>query len=136
VIDPSAPALGGEPQPEPADKIRIPRADPEQIRLGFIAALQKAAPAEGTAAAQLLAHLLEAGDAERHRERVSAFLGACEARDEAAFMADAMQIVSGTRQRLRGLSIIEHQEQMPRIDGNPGTELILDPLTCALPSGG
>jgi hypothetical protein len=34
------------------------------------------------------------------------------------------------------MSIIEHQEQMPRAEGNATTDLVLDPLTCALPSRG
>jgi hypothetical protein len=52
---------------------------PEVIRAGFVANLEKAAPAEGTPAAVLLANLKNTDDTTAHKARLGAFTHACAA---------------------------------------------------------
>jgi hypothetical protein len=102
------------------------------VRAGFIANLQAANPDPGSAAGQLLASLQAADDAAAHRQRVKDFVAACNARDDAAFMSDALQVVHNQRRTAAGLAVFEFAETMPDIDSSPMSGAHLDPATCEL----
>lgn len=66
----------------------------DAIRQGFIDNLTAAAPAEGTAAAALLAHLQNAEDETTHKEARDAFITACKGRDKAEMVRDVVRVNS------------------------------------------
>lgn len=127
---PSAPP---PPPPPSGTGIVIPKAEPAAIREAFIAALQKAAPPAGTPAAELLASLSDTSDAASHRERVDAFLAACEARDERPFVDDVLRFTQLTKGLMRTTtSLIEHSEQLSQTMLPVAASAHLDPATCTL----
>ncbi|MBK8235688.1 MAG: hypothetical protein IPK74_09050 [Deltaproteobacteria bacterium] len=108
-------------------------ATPTRLREGFVTALQAAAPAAGTPAAELLANLGDTDDSGSHRTRVAAFAAACDARDDRAFVDDVLRVTQLSRELLRTTtSLIEHPEQLPRTELPVSAAAHLDPATCAL----
>ncbi|MEM6994791.1 MAG: hypothetical protein AAF721_30030 [Myxococcota bacterium] len=127
--------LGGaiDPSPtRPSSQVKIAEANPETIRKAFLDALSQTAPARGTAAATLLAHLQNTADVAGHHARVDAFLKSCGERPAEALMRDALRVAHGLRRRTANMAIIEHPEQMPTTNLDDGL-VTLDPVTCALP---
>lgn len=114
------------------DPTLLREATAETVRAGFIAKLQAENPEPGSPAGQLLASLQAADDAANHRERVKAFVAACDARDDAAFMADTLQVVHTQRKAAAGLHVFEFAETMPDINSSPMGGAHLDPATCEL----
>lgn len=128
------PATGTDPTPmPPAAGTTIDEATPANIRAAFIAALTAAQPAAGTPAAELLAKLQAEGDAQTHRDRVDAYLAACETRPARDLVDDVLRHTHRVRQLLRSTtSLIEHPEQMPTMTASVAASAHLDPATCML----
>ncbi|MBK8237761.1 MAG: hypothetical protein IPK74_19695 [Deltaproteobacteria bacterium] len=83
------------------------------LRAAFIANLQAANPAAGTAAADLLTSLQAADDKAAHTARVDAFLKACEDRDERELMDDAFKIRQWQHDIAFTLPIFEFEQTLP-----------------------
>jgi hypothetical protein len=107
----------------------------EQVRAGFIERLTAAEPDPASAAGQLLTNLQTPGDADAHRQRVSEFFAACNARDPAALAADVVRTVSQRRELARGTHLFEFEATMPvdELVHEPGQRL--DPVSCELVTG-
>lgn len=117
-------------QAEPDVSAAVVAAD---IRAAFIANLQAANPAAGSAAAQLLANLQNADDGAAHTARVDAFLKACEDRDERALMDDAFKIQTWQRDIAFGLPMFEFAQTMPENTKlSVGASAHWDPATCTV----
>jgi hypothetical protein len=110
----------------------LPKDLPAQIRDGFIAELEKAKPAEGTAAAQLLANLRSANGTSLHPQRVAEFFAACNARPETDRVRDVLAAVSAARSHARATPLIEHEASLPVDDLHVDPDTALDPKTCEL----
>jgi len=112
--------------------VDIPPDLPQRIREGLARALEDAAPAEGTAAAQLLAHLSAPGDSAQHAQRVAEFFETCNARPEPERIMDVLHAISAQRNAARELPLFEFDATLPVDDlaANPAT--FLDPATCTL----
>lgn len=104
--------------------------DVATIRALFIANLKKANPAAGTPAAELLANLQNTADSQAHVDRVSAFLKACEDRDERQMMDDAFKIQSWQRDTAYQLPVMEFAQSMAETKLNVSSTIHLDPTTC------
>lgn len=100
----------------------------DQIRDGFIANLQAADLAEGSAAAQFLAHLENAED--DHDAKVTSFVDACKARDGQEFMTDAVKVAVAYRNVATRLPVFEFPATMPQATMNVDPELRFNPDTC------
>jgi hypothetical protein len=121
-----------DPMP-PTAGTTIAEATPASIRAAFIAAIEQSQPAAGSAAAELLAKLQAQGDSASHRERVDAYLAACETRPARDLLDDVVRHTHLVRQLLRTTtSLIEHPEQMPTITASVPASAHLDPATCTL----
>ncbi len=121
-----------EPMP-PTAATTITEATPANIRAAFIAAIEQSQPASGSPAAELLAKLQSEDDAASHRERVDAYLAACETRPARDLLDDVVRHTHLVRQILRtATSLIEHPEQMPTMTASVATSAHLDPATCTL----
>jgi hypothetical protein len=117
----------------PTAATTISEATPENIRAAFIAAIEATNPAAGTPAADLLAKLQATDDATTHRDRVDAYLAACETRPARELVDDVLRHTHLVRQILRTTtSLIEHPEQMPTITASVAASAHLDPATCTL----
>ena len=112
--------------------LELPADLPKQIRDGFIAELEQAKPAEGTAAAQLLANLKEADGTSLHPQRVAEFFAACNARPEADRMRDVLAAISAARTHARSTPLIEHEASLPVDALSVSSDAALDPKTCEL----
>ncbi len=112
--------------------VEIPPDLPKRIREGFVASLQAAAPAEGTAEAQLLAHLSTPNDSSQHAQRVAEFFAACNARPEAERIADVLFAISATRNAARELPLFEFDATLPLDDLSANPAAFLDPVTCTI----
>lgn len=111
----------------------IAEPEPAAIRAAFIAAIEAAAPAAGTPAAELLLNLLDPQDGAVHRGRAEAFVAACGARDDRPFVDDVLRTNQLAKELVRSTtSLIEHSEQLSetQLDVEPSARL--DPSTCAL----
>ena len=104
----------------------------ERIRAGLIANLEAASPAEGTPAAALLTNLSTRDDVAAHDQRVNDYVAACRARDQGAFMTDAMLMLSAARTAASRLSVFEFAATMPVDDLQPPPGIRFDPGTCEL----
>jgi hypothetical protein len=100
---------------------------PDAIRTGFLANL----PSSG-AGAELAGHLGNNADAGDHQAAVDAFVAACDAREEADFMADCMKIVSQRRAQARELTVFEFAATMPQDTLNVSAEARFNPTTCVV----
>jgi hypothetical protein len=116
------------------------------IHSGLIEALERAEPAAGTPAAELLANLRTPDTADTRNATVAAFTAACEARNRqtvsiqvgsktkaiSAFLVDAMQVISLNRRIARDLEVFEFPATMPedQLDVPAGTRL--HPVSCEL----
>jgi hypothetical protein len=107
------------------------------IRAAFIANLEKAKPAAGTPAAELLASLKDSADNKKdpkdpktHVGKVEAFLAACEARDERQMMDDAFKIQTWQRDTAYQLPVMEFQPTMATTKLEVSSSIHLDPATC------
>jgi hypothetical protein len=110
----------------------VAEATPDTLRAAFIANLQAANPEAGSSTAQLLNSLQDTADAESQRARVKEFLTTCEGRDDAAFMADVLQVIEAGRAQASGLSVFEFPQTMARLASAPPSGARLDPSTCEL----
>ncbi len=130
----TCPAVGPTtPPPAAAGGITIALAEPAAIREAFVAALQKAAPAAGTPAAELLASLQDTADAAAHRERVASFVAACDARGDRELVDDVLKFVQLTRGLVKTkTSLIEHAEQLAETNLPVASSAHLDPASCVL----
>lgn len=99
----------------------------DKIREGFIANLGSSG-----AAGELAEKLGNPADSGDHQAAVDAFITACEGRDEAEFMADAMQIVSQRRAEARGLNVFEFPATMPQDSLSVSADARLNPTTCVV----
>ena len=102
------------------------------IREGFIANLTAADPADGTAARELLDHLLTPNDAAAHEAAAAEFIAACNRRDPEPLAEDILRIVSGRRNLARELPMFEFEATLPHDDLAADPRARLDPLTCEL----
>lgn len=112
--------------------VEIPPDLSKRIREGFIASLTAAAPAEGTAEAQLLANLSTPDDSGAHAQRVSEFFAACNARPEPERIADVLHAISAVRNGARELPLSEFDATLPFDDLSASPATFLDPTTCTL----
>jgi len=112
--------------------VEIPPDLAQRIRDGFVASLETAAPAEGTPAAQLLAHLQAADDSAAHAQRVADFFTACNARPEGERLADVLHAISAQRNAARALPLFEFDAALPIDDLAADPATFLDPQTCTL----
>jgi hypothetical protein len=116
------------------------QADPEvtaavtaaDIRAAFIANLEAANPAAGTAAAQLLDNLKNVGDGSAHGARVDAFLKACEDREERALMDDAFKMQTWQRNNAVTLPVFEFPATMAKTNLNVSSAAHWDATTCTV----
>jgi hypothetical protein len=102
----------------------------QSIRDGFVANLQKSAPAAGTPAAVLLANLTNATDADQHVARVKVYSDACAALGSRAFLENALQIVSLNREKARDRPELEFPASLPRDNLMVHQDARLHPKTC------
>lgn len=115
-------------------------ADPEvtaavtaaDIRAAFIANLEAAKPAAGTAAAQLLEHLKNVGDGSAHTARVDAFLKACEDREERALMDDAFKMQTWQRNNAFSLPVFEFPATMAQTNLKVSSAAHWDAASCTV----
>jgi hypothetical protein len=110
----------------------VASATAESLRNGLIANLQAANPAADSPAGQLLAHLLEADDAQAHRSRVREFLQTCGARDQASLMTDVLEVVTLQRETAGREHVMEFPATQPKTNLNPPAGTHFDPVTCEL----
>jgi hypothetical protein len=101
------------------------------IRAGFVDALRAASPAPSSAAGALL-EALEAADGADLVDRARRFVDACRARPPAAFMADAVAVISLLRDKARKLTLLEFAETLPVDDRSMPQTARLDPVGCEL----
>ncbi len=101
---------------------------PDRIREGFIANLGSSGEA-----GELAGKLGNPGDKGDHQAAVDAFVTACQGRNEAEFMADAMKIVSQRRAISRNLNVFEFPATMPQDSLNVGATARFDAATCVVP---
>ncbi len=135
VSDRGCAACPGEEAKFATPLVELPPDLPQQIREGFIAELERAAPAEGSAAAQLLAHLKEADGTSLHPQRVAEFFAACNARPEAERVRDVLAAVSAARSQARSTPLFEHEATFPVDELSVAPDAALDPVTCELVEG-
>ena len=100
----------------------------QQIRDGLIANLGATDPAEGTAAAELLAALSDADD--DHNARIDAFFTACNARDKTEMMRDVARVASVMRKHAMGEHAFEFPQVMTVDNLSDSPDLKFNPETC------
>lgn len=102
----------------------------DEITAAFIEELEADNPAEGSAAAQLLANLTE--DDTDHAGTVKTFVDACKARDKAEFMEDANRIAGLRREQSRSMAVLEFLPSMPSNNHGLSANAKFDPVTCEI----
>jgi len=123
----------GTPAPDASDAKIVAEATPTALREAFVASLTASNPAEGTAAAELLAHLSTPDDGPAHQADVDAFLEACSTRPSRELVDDVLRTTHLNRERVRTTtSLIEHREQMPSTTLQVAATAHLDPTSCEL----
>ena len=110
----------------------VAQASAESLRNGLIANLQAANPSADSPAGQLLAHLLDADDAQAHRSRVRDFMSSCAGRDQASLMADVLEVVTLQRVIAGREHVMEFPATQPQTNLNPPAGTHFDPVTCEL----
>ncbi len=102
------------------------------ITAGFIANLEAANPAQGSAAAELLANLQEDNTLQTSTAVVDAYVDACEARDQQEYMNDVMVFVSSLRDSARERHVFEFAQTMADDTIDAPSDARFDPTTCQL----
>jgi hypothetical protein len=108
---------------------------PDAIRDGFRRNLAATAHPAGSPAAVLLQSLATVGDQSAHKAAVDAFVTACRDRarsEPAAFLADALKVVSLRRAEGRKRALFEFPEGLPVDALEVPPKTFLDPVTCRL----
>lgn len=110
--------------------------DPEALRASILESLEAAAPADGSAAADLRANLLDPQN-EGLGETVGGFLTACSLREGAGLAGDLLSMFALRNTKARAFAVLEFSATLPSYDDDaiagPGARL--HPTTCEIVDG-